>query len=156
MGEDTGTRTAGPYAERRLGQSDADAARGMAVLLSRRWVPAILVGLQARPLRRARLAARLGAPVSEKVLTETLKTLERHGLVIRTVHTGVPPVVVYRLTPAGRSLLDLVEQLAGWTLKQMPHAESPKGAAGTNTDSRMSRQERERTAQPSTTSCVEP
>lgn len=52
--------------------------------------------------------------VSQRMLTRTLRHLERDGLVERTVHPVVPPRVDYRLTSLGRSLLDAVEPLVAW------------------------------------------
>lgn len=51
------------------------------------------------------------SPVTPKVLTLTLRTLERDGLVTRTVHPQVPPRVDYELTEMGRSLLSPLAQL---------------------------------------------
>lgn len=52
--------------------------------------------------------------ISQRMLTRTLRQLERDGLVIRTVHPVVPPRVDYELTARGRSLLDAVEPIVGW------------------------------------------
>jgi DNA-binding HxlR family transcriptional regulator len=52
--------------------------------------------------------------VSEKVLTERLRELERDGLVARTVHEGVPAPVTYDLTPEGRSLTPVLEAMYAW------------------------------------------
>jgi len=48
------------------------------------------------------------------MITQTLRGLERDGLISRTVHAVVPPRVDYALTPLGRSLLDLVGALENW------------------------------------------
>lgn len=53
--------------------------------------------------------------ISQRMLTLTLRHLERDGLVQRTVYPVVPPRVDYELTPLGRSLLAIVEPLVGWT-----------------------------------------
>ncbi|MCU1393553.1 MAG: transcriptional regulator [Ilumatobacteraceae bacterium] len=52
--------------------------------------------------------------ISQRMLTLTLRQLERDGLVTRTVHPVVPPRVDYELTPLGRSLLDAVGLLVSW------------------------------------------
>jgi DNA-binding HxlR family transcriptional regulator len=54
--------------------------------------------------------------ISQRMLTVTLRGLEREGLVGRTVYPVVPPRVEYRLTALGETLLDAVSQLMGWTL----------------------------------------
>ena len=53
--------------------------------------------------------------ISQRMLTRTLRQLERDGMVTRTVHPVVPPRVDYELTPLGASLLDAVEPLVAWT-----------------------------------------
>jgi DNA-binding HxlR family transcriptional regulator len=52
--------------------------------------------------------------ISQRMLTLTLRQLERDGLVLRTVHPVVPPRVDYELTPLGASLLDAVAPLVAW------------------------------------------
>lgn len=53
--------------------------------------------------------------ISQRMLTRTLRQLERDGLVRRTVHPVVPPRVDYDLTPTGASLLGAIAPLVGWT-----------------------------------------
>jgi DNA-binding HxlR family transcriptional regulator len=53
--------------------------------------------------------------ISQRMLTRTLRQLERDGMVARTVHPVVPPRVDYELTPLGASLLVAVEPLVAWT-----------------------------------------
>jgi|SRR5579862_6208213 len=53
--------------------------------------------------------------ISQRMLTLTLRRLERDGLVERTVHAVVPPQVDYTLTPLGATLLDAVGPLVAWT-----------------------------------------
>jgi DNA-binding HxlR family transcriptional regulator len=53
--------------------------------------------------------------ITQRMLSSTLRALERDGLVARTVHPTVPPSVEYRLTETGRTLLDVVQALAHWT-----------------------------------------
>lgn len=54
--------------------------------------------------------------ISQRMLTRTLRNLERDGLVLRTVTPSVPPRVDYALTPMGQSLRGPVEQLGAWVL----------------------------------------
>jgi len=54
--------------------------------------------------------------VSQRMLTLTLRALERDGLVTRTVHPTIPPRVEYELTELGRTLLDPVRALAQWSI----------------------------------------
>ncbi len=52
--------------------------------------------------------------ISQRMLTVTLRSLEKNGLVSRTVYHEIPPRVEYQLTPLGESLLKQLLQLAGW------------------------------------------
>jgi DNA-binding HxlR family transcriptional regulator len=77
------------------------------------WSVLIVGMLGDGPLRYTELAKRIDG-VSPKMLTQTLRGLERDGLITRTVHAVVPPRVDYELTGLGRSLLGLVAQLTAW------------------------------------------
>ena len=52
--------------------------------------------------------------ITARMLTVTLRGLERDGILTRTVHAAVPPRVDYQLTPLGETLLDTIGQLVGW------------------------------------------
>jgi DNA-binding HxlR family transcriptional regulator len=58
--------------------------------------------------------------ISQRMLTRTLRSLERDGLVVRTVHPEVPPRVEYELTPLGRTLLGPVNMLEIWATEYRP------------------------------------
>jgi DNA-binding HxlR family transcriptional regulator len=77
------------------------------------WSVLIVAVLKDGPLRYTELAQRIPG-VSPKMLTQTLRGLERDGLVTRTVYAVVPPRVDYTLTTMGRSLLGLCEALKEW------------------------------------------
>jgi DNA-binding HxlR family transcriptional regulator len=85
--------------------------------------------------------------VTQKMLTQQLRELERDGIVQRTVYPQVPPKVEYQLTPLGRTLAPVVEEMCKWGLRQSQGAAangstgkmkcaSPDGKteAGTNAD----------------------
>ncbi len=57
--------------------------------------------------------------ISQKMLTQTLRSLERDGLVERTVYPVVPPRVEYALTPLGATLTEPLEALAAWAERHM-------------------------------------
>jgi len=78
-----------------------------------RWSVLVVAVLRDGPKRYGELAATIQG-VSQKMLTQTLRGLERDGLVTRTVHAAVPPRVDYALTDLGRSLLGLVSALESW------------------------------------------
>lgn len=70
--------------------------------------------------RFGELRRRMG-PISQKMLTKTLRQLERDGLVTRTVHPEVPPGVEYRLTPLGRALGKAVCGVWTWAARHFDH-----------------------------------
>ncbi|MGC9670504.1 winged helix-turn-helix transcriptional regulator [Planosporangium sp. 12N6] len=78
-----------------------------------RWSVLVVIMLADGLKRYSELAQRIEG-VSQKMLTQTLRGLERDGLVTRTVHASVPPRVDYALTDLGRSVLDLVAGLEAW------------------------------------------
>ena len=79
-----------------------------------KWTVRILLSLDRSVLRFTELRGLL-TDITPKVLTETLRALERDGLVARQVFAEVPPRVEYRLTPLGTSLLDAVRPLRSWS-----------------------------------------
>ena len=85
-------------------------------LLSRladKWVTLTLCALMEGPTRHSALARRITG-VSQKMLTQTLRNLERDGLVSRTVTPTVPVTVEYELTALGHSLVGVFLQLKEW------------------------------------------
>lgn len=80
------------------------------------------------PLRFSRVLERV-EDISQKVLTQTLRTLESDGLVIRTLYPQVPPRVEYELTPLGRELLTQVVSLWRWIVIHLNEFDAPKPAA---------------------------
>nr|WP_221521726.1 helix-turn-helix domain-containing protein [Kitasatospora kifunensis] len=89
-------------------------AREVFVSLATRWAPLVLDALSGRTLRFTELLGEV-AGVSHKMLTQTLRALERDGIVRRVVHPTVPPRVDYSLTGTGAELLATVHGLCGWS-----------------------------------------
>jgi DNA-binding HxlR family transcriptional regulator len=75
------------------------------------------------PLRFSRVLERVEG-ISQKVLTHTLRTLERDGLLTRTLYPQVPPRVEYELTPLGRELMGPVASLWRWIAGRLPDFEA--------------------------------
>jgi DNA-binding HxlR family transcriptional regulator len=69
--------------------------------------------------------------ISQRMLTLTLRHLERDGLVLRTVHPVVPPRVDYELTPLGESLLRAVFPLVTWTREHRHEVAAARGTYDT-------------------------
>ena len=78
-------------------------------------------------MRFTRLRDQVGG-VSQKMLTKTLRQLERDGLVTRRVHAVVPPRVDYKLTPLGESLGEAVCGIWTWAEKHIRDVERARGA----------------------------
>jgi DNA-binding HxlR family transcriptional regulator len=86
--------------------------------ISDKWVTLILAALEGGPQRYSQLARTI-AGVSQKMLTQTLRTLERDGLVTRTVTPTVPVTVSYELTELGSSLQEVIAGLKVWAETHM-------------------------------------
>lgn len=78
-----------------------------------RWTTLVVLLLSERPMRFSELGRALEG-ISQKMLTQTLRGLERDGLATRTVHAEVPPRVEYELTALGRSLIEPLGALDAW------------------------------------------
>ncbi|MBH1936594.1 helix-turn-helix transcriptional regulator [Streptomyces sp. AV19] len=84
-------------------------------LIGDKWSILVIGQLRDGTLRFSELH-RAVKGISQRMLTLTLRHLERDGLVTRTVHPSVPPRVDYTLTPLGTTLLDSVSALADWAI----------------------------------------
>jgi DNA-binding HxlR family transcriptional regulator len=85
-------------------------------LLSDKWTIPVVHSLARGTRRFGELHREVGG-VSQKMLTQCLRALERHGLVERTVYPVVPPKVEYALTPLGESLNEPLAALCRWVEK---------------------------------------
>lgn len=83
-----------------------------------RWTVLVVGVLGEGDARFSELRRRIEG-VSQKMLTQTLRALERDGLVRRTVHPEVPVRVVYALTDAGRTLLEPLRALQEWSIAHL-------------------------------------
>ncbi|WP_367321514.1 winged helix-turn-helix transcriptional regulator [Streptomyces sp. HUAS ZL42] len=81
--------------------------------LSDKWVSLVVAALSHGPMRYSDLGRKI-AGVSPKMLTQSLRTLERDGILARTVTPSVPVRVDYELTPLGRSLAMLLIAVKDW------------------------------------------
>jgi DNA-binding HxlR family transcriptional regulator len=93
-------------------------------LMTSKWSVDVLLALGDGTRRYHELLYEL-EPISEKVLTQTLRAMERDGLVGRKVHAEVPPRVEYALTPLGATLARPLRALGEWSLA---HAEQVDAA----------------------------
>jgi DNA-binding HxlR family transcriptional regulator len=83
-------------------------------LLADKWTIPVIHALARGTKRTGQLKAEL-AGVSQKMLTQTLRALQQHGLVERKVFPEVPPHVEYSLTPLGRSINEPLAGICAWT-----------------------------------------
>jgi DNA-binding HxlR family transcriptional regulator len=93
--------------------------------LGDKWSVLVVVELAAG-VRRFKELQRAVDGISQRMLTLTVRRLERDGLVTRTVYPTVPPQVEYELTELGHSLTRLVKALADWSLVHRPHIEAAR------------------------------
>ncbi|MGQ4510733.1 winged helix-turn-helix transcriptional regulator [Streptomyces sp. DW26H14] len=115
--------------------------------ISNKWVALILAALgdscsqqpgagsagEPRPMRYSELS-RLLAGVSQKMLTQTLRSLERDGLLTRTATPTVPVTVSYELTALGLSLLEMMRGIKSWAETHMDDVLANRAAYDTRTD----------------------
>ena len=92
-----------------------------------RWGVLVLIELLDRPYRFSELRRVIGR-VSEKMLTQTLQTLERDGLVHRDAKPVIPPRVDYSLTDLGREAAEQVRALTMWTMERMGEVQKAREA----------------------------
>lgn len=78
-----------------------------------KWRILIVLSLEDGPLRFGKIKRTIG-DVTQRVLTENLRGLQRDGYLTRTVDPGPPVAVSYELTPLGRSLLETLKPLVYW------------------------------------------
>lgn len=83
-----------------------------------KWRMIIILALEDGPLRFGEIKRCIG-DVTQRVLTENLRGLQRDGYLTRTVDPGPPVAVSYELTPLGRSLLETLKPLVFWSYEQM-------------------------------------
>jgi len=84
-----------------------------------KWSTLILIVLGEGPMRFNALKQRIDG-VSQKMLSQTLKSLERDGLVSRSVVPTVPISVTYAVTPLGLTLMDAMRSIIDWAETRMP------------------------------------
>jgi DNA-binding HxlR family transcriptional regulator len=90
-----------------------------------KWTALIIHTLADGTKRHSEIQRQISG-VSQKMLTQTLRSLENDGLVTRTVHPVVPPKVEYALTPLGRSLIEPLEAICAWAEKHLPELEAAR------------------------------
>src|SRR5215218_5058364 len=99
----------------RIDEDNLEALQAAVGVLAAKWSVVVLTRLSDGSTRFNELLRQIDG-VSRRMLSATLRQLERDGLVERHVYARVPARVGYELSPAGQQLLDALEPLAGWGL----------------------------------------
>ncbi len=101
-------------------------SRQVLELIADHWTPLVIYALEEGTIRFGQLLKRIDG-ISKKMLTQTLRAMERNGLVQRVVYPVVPPVVEYSLTPLGQTLIEPMNALKIWAyghLQEVAHAQT--------------------------------
>ena len=91
----------------------------------------MIIHVLAKGTRRYAMLQREIGGISQKMLTQTLRSLERDGLIARKVHPVVPPKVEYSLTPLGRTLIEPLRAICQWAEKHLSQLEANRARAKT-------------------------
>jgi DNA-binding HxlR family transcriptional regulator len=94
-------------------------------LIADKWVVAVLYILSLGTRRYGELQRDIG-DISQRMLTRTLRDLERNGLVRRKVYPVVPPMVEYSLTPLGETLNEVLKALCNWSTENFHSVEDAR------------------------------
>jgi DNA-binding HxlR family transcriptional regulator len=103
------------------------AIRGILDRIADKWTLLVVATLEGESLRFTELQRRIPG-ISQRMLSLTLRHLERDGLVTRTVHAEVPPRVEYELTALASSLIPHAVALADWAVENNPTINSHRTA----------------------------
>ncbi|WP_410670853.1 winged helix-turn-helix transcriptional regulator [Amycolatopsis sp. cmx-4-68] len=106
-----------------------DMCRTRAVLdiVGDKWALMVVRMLKDGPLRFTELKRAIDG-ISQRMLTVTLRDLERDGILTRTVRAVMPPNVSYELTPMGRTLREATAPLLEWSVENLPHIDAARAA----------------------------
>jgi DNA-binding HxlR family transcriptional regulator len=108
-----------------LAKTDACMAGNVMRKVGERWTVLVLALLHKRTFRFNELHRAMEG-LSQRMLTRTLRSLERDGMVSRTVHPTVPPTVEYALTDLGQEFYVRVEALGVWAAHRMDEIASAR------------------------------
>lgn len=104
------------------------ASREVLDRIADKWT-ALIIRVLAKGTKRHNELQREISGVSQKMLTQTLRSLERDGLVSRKIYPVVPPRVEYTLTPLGQSLIEPLNAICLWAEKHLPELQAARARA---------------------------
>jgi DNA-binding HxlR family transcriptional regulator len=99
-----------------------------------KWSVIVIYALSKQETRRYSELQRIIGGISQKMLTQTLRKLERDGLVERHVYPVVPPKVEYSLTPLGKTLTELLRAICKWAEVHLDEIEVARRGYDNRTD----------------------
>jgi len=100
-------------------------SRRVLAMIADKWTAIVVYALMRGASRFGALQREIGG-ISQKVLTDTLRDLERDGLVTRTVHPVVPPHVEYALTPLGWTLTVPLSAICAWSEEHLGEVDAAR------------------------------
>ncbi|MCX4094728.1 winged helix-turn-helix transcriptional regulator [Nocardia sp. alder85J] len=108
-------------------QDNACRTRVVLDLVGDKWSLLVVRNLDQGPRRFTELKRDIDG-ISQRMLTVTLRSLERDGILTRTVHNVMPPHVSYELTPMGRTLREATAPLLEWSIAHLGHIDAARAA----------------------------
>lgn len=108
-------------------------------MLASKWVYLVVCALRRGRMRNGELARRLEG-ITPKMLTQTLRILERDGLVRREIFPVIPPRVEYELTELGQNLAGLLTQIRSWAEEHVPDIKQARARAEANQEAELQAQ----------------
>lgn len=108
-------------------QDDPCRTREVLDLVGDKWSLLVVRNLREGPRRFTELKRGVDG-ISQRMLTVTLRGLERDGILTRTVHNVMPPHVSYELTPMGRTLREATAPLLEWSVEHLPRIDAARAS----------------------------
>ncbi|MGH6960018.1 MAG: winged helix-turn-helix transcriptional regulator [Dongiaceae bacterium] len=105
-------------------------------LVADKWTPLIICVLSDGTARYSELQRRC-VGISRKMLSQTLRRMERDGLVLRAVFPEVPPRTEYSLTDLGESLIEPLTGLCAWGARHLPRIDAARQAAAARREEKV-------------------
>ncbi|MFI1920122.1 winged helix-turn-helix transcriptional regulator [Nocardia sp. NPDC020380] len=119
-------------------QDNSCRSREVLAIVGDKWSLLIVRNLRHGPRRFTELKREIDG-ISQRMLTVTLRDLERDGILTRTVHNVMPPHVSYELTSMGRTLREATAPLMEWSLTHLTHIDAARAEYDARADTHPAR-----------------